>query len=94
MKALEFTAEVDMHHRLQLVVPDVLPGPVRVLVLLPETEQNVPEQNALEQEAPEAAGEADAVWMRAIAHEWREELSESREDIYTLEDGEPIHAPR
>ena len=84
MKALEFAAEVDAHHRLQLVVPDVLPGPVRVLVLLPETEQ----------EAPEQKGEADAAWMRAVAQEWREELADPHEDIYTLEDGEPIHAPR
>ncbi len=84
MKALEFAAEVDTHHRLQLVVPDILPGPVRVLVLLPETVQ----------EAPGQEGEAEADWVRAVAHEWREELADPREDIYTLEDGEPINAPR
>ncbi len=82
MKALEFVAEVDMHHRLQLELPETAPGPVRVLVLVPE------------QEVSDAEGEADAVWMQAIAHEWREELADPREDIYTLEDGEPIHAER
>jgi len=82
MKALEFVAEVDAQHRLHLELPDAEPGPVRVLVLLPE----------ILQEAPET--ELDTVWMQAIAREWREELADSREDIYTLEDGEPIHAAR
>lgn len=82
MKALEFVAEVDTQHRLQLELPGTAPGPVRVLVLVPE------------QEAPDAEGEADAAWMQAVAHQWREELADPREDIYTLEDGEPIHAKR
>ena len=84
MRALEFVAEVDDQHRLHLELPDTPQGPVRVLVLLPD----------IPQEAPEAEGEADAVWMRALAHEWREELLDPREDIYTLEDGEPIDAAR
>ena len=84
MKALEFVAEVDEQHRLHLELPNMAPGPVRVLILLPEAPE----------EAPEAQREAEAVWMRAIAHEWREELTDSREDIYTLEDGEPIDAAR
>jgi hypothetical protein len=82
MKALEFVAEVDTQHRLHLELPGTAPGTVRVLVLVPE------------QEAPDAEGEADTVWMQAIAHQWREELADPREDIYTLEDGEPIHAKR
>ena len=48
----------------------------------------------LPDEAAEAEGELEAVWMRAIAHEWREDLADPREDIYTLEDGEPIDAVR
>jgi len=41
-----------------------------------------------------AVEEADAVWMQALAHEWRDELSDPREDIYTLEDGEALDAKR
>ena len=39
-----------------------------------------------------AGGEPD--WTRFIACAWYEELSDVREDIHTLEDGEPLDAPR
>lgn len=38
--------------------------------------------------------ETELIWMQAIAEEWQEELADPREDIYTLEDGEPIDALR
>ena len=77
MKALEFVAEVDAQRHLQLELSaETLPGPVRVLVLLPEVR--------------ETESDADAGWMQAIAREWQEELADSREDIYTLEDGHPL----
>ena len=28
--------------------------------------------------------------MQAVAHQWREELADPREDIYTPQDGQPI----
>lgn len=81
MKALEFVAEVDAQHHLQLELPaETAPGPVRVLVLLPETR--------------ETEDDVDTVWMQAIVREWQEELADPREDIYTLEDGDPIDAAR
>jgi hypothetical protein len=36
--------------------------------------------------------EAGAVWHQGIANEWAAELSDSREDIYTLDDGRPVNA--
>jgi len=39
-----------------------------------------------------AKGEPD--WTRFIACAWYEELADTRADIYTLEDGEPIDAAR
>jgi hypothetical protein len=38
------------------------------------------------------ADEDDAgdVWDHGIAKEWVDELRDSREDIYTLEDGQPV----
>lgn len=33
-------------------------------------------------------------WMHAIAREWQDELSDERQDIYTIEDGEPVDATR
>ena len=38
--------------------------------------------------------ETGAVWHEGVAREWASELSDSREDIYTLEDGQPPNAPR
>ena len=38
--------------------------------------------------------ESDTAWAAFIAREWQEELADPREDIYTLEDGEPIETVR
>ena len=38
--------------------------------------------------------EAGGVWAQAIAAEWSAELQDAREDIYTLDDGQPVNAPR
>lgn len=51
---------------------------------LPQSEQGRQKQPA------ENIEDAGVIWMQAIAHEWREELADPREDIYTMEDGEPI----
>ncbi len=38
--------------------------------------------------------EAGSLWASGVASEWSAELSDSREDIYTLDDGQPVHAVR
>ena len=38
--------------------------------------------------------EAGGLWAAGVASEWSAELSDSREDIYTLEDGQPVNATR
>lgn len=79
MKALELVAEVDDQHCLKMTLPQsVGPGRVRVLVLVPEAEED----------------ESEELWMRGIAGEWKAELADKREDIYTLEDGKPIDGAR
>lgn len=73
MKAVELVGKVDEQHRLQAQVPEtLLPGPVRIIVLIPEED------------------EAGLAWTQGVAHEWATELSDPREDIYTLEDGKPV----
>lgn len=32
-------------------------------------------------------------WAQGVAHIWARDWSDPREDIYTLEDGEPKHGP-
>lgn len=38
--------------------------------------------------------EAGAAWEPGVAREWAAELGDSREAIYTLEDGQPVDAAR
>ena len=79
MKALEYVAEVDEQRRLQVTLPEMLvPATVRVIVLVPEPGED----------------DAGVVWAQGIAREWSAELADPREDIYTLEDGEPADAAR
>ena len=34
--------------------------------------------------------EAATAWFEGVAKEWAEELCDSRQDIYTLDDGQPV----
>jgi hypothetical protein len=45
---------------------------------------------------PSESTEADdeSVWMAAISKDWADELSDSRQGIYTLADGKPIDERR
>lgn len=36
--------------------------------------------------------EAGISWSGGVSKEWAAELADSREDIYTLEDGQPVNA--
>ena len=38
--------------------------------------------------------EAGTVWAHGLAREWADELSDSRQDLYTLVDGQPADATR
>jgi len=38
--------------------------------------------------------EAGPAWAHGLTREWADELRDSRQDIYTLEDGQPVDAAR
>jgi len=38
--------------------------------------------------------EAGTVWAHGLAREWADELSDPRQDLYTLVDGRPVDATR
>lgn len=38
--------------------------------------------------------DAGTAWAQAIARDWTDELADPAQDIYTLEDGQPIDAAR
>lgn len=78
MPALNDIGQEDHIRLLSATVPDSIgPGPVEILMNLPEQSE---EDEAME-------------WMRGIAHEWRDELEDVRQDIYALSDGEPVDVP-
>jgi hypothetical protein len=79
MKTLRLNAIVDEKGVLHAEVPhDLNPGAIQIIALIPEGDEN----------------EFSDAWIRGIAREWAAELSDPREDIYTLEDGEPVDGPR
>jgi len=41
---------------------------------------------------PTEEDDSGRAWMAGISREWADQLADSREDIYTLEDGEPLDA--
>lgn len=69
---------------------------------------NVDDQHRLQAQVPEGvpAGpvrvlvylpeedDAGAAWPRRLATEWADDLSDPQQDIYTLEDGQPVNASR
>ena len=38
--------------------------------------------------------EAGIAWAQGVAKEWADELADTRQDIYTLEDGHPVNETR
>ncbi len=79
MNTIKVIGTVDEQHRLSAEVPvNVPPGPVEITLVLPTAEED----------------DAGAAWMEGIAREWAEELSDPREDLYTMADGEPVDGAR
>jgi hypothetical protein len=78
MKTVELLGHVDEQHRLSVdVPPEVPPGPIRLSIVLPSSNEP-PEEDA-----------AGSRWASIVAREWSDELNDPREDIYTLSDGDP-----
>lgn len=81
MKPIRLRANVDEHHRLTAQAPPtVAPGPVEIALLV--------------ESAPPAEDDAGEAWGQGIAREWADELTDPRQDLYTLSDGEPVNEAR
>lgn len=93
------------HAKFDIVHTDPMDNtPMKAIELVGE----IDEQHRLRAQVPEglAAGpvrlivllqdedEAGDAWQRGVASEWASELKNTDEDIYTLEDGKPLDAPR
>ncbi len=75
MESIPLEGHVDDQHRLSVDVPgSIPPGPVVVWI------------------APAEAVEdpAGAEWAVGVARDWAEELSDTRQDIYSMADGDAL----
>jgi hypothetical protein len=80
METIEVMGFVDERHRLSGEVPaSVSPGPVRVQLLVESTSGEI--------------DPAEIAWESAVGREWETEWNDPREDIYSLDDGEPVDEP-
>jgi len=73
MDAVRINGHVDSQHRLSAVVPESIPPGPVTVLIVGHCDED-------------EAGEA---WMSGVAREWADELSDVRQDIYTLSDGAP-----
>lgn len=76
MTGHRLSGHVNERHELIIQVPDSIP-PGPVQVMIVSEPVVV---------------EGDDEWSAGVALEWAAELSDSREDIYSLDDGEPLDA--
>ena len=77
MNAVRISGHVDGQHRLSAVVPDSIPPGPVTVLIVGHRDED----------------DASEAWMSGVAREWADELSDARQDIYTLSDGAPEHEP-
>ncbi len=73
MNPITVTGQVNDKHLLSAQVPNSVPPGPVTIVVLPTKSED----------------DAGQSWMVGVAHQWTNELTDKRQDIYTLEDGEP-----
>ena len=74
MNAVKVTGNVDQKQQLSVRVPSIIPPGPVTVLIVPASQED----------------KAGTAWMAGIAREWSDELSDPRQDIYTLADGEPV----
>jgi hypothetical protein len=77
MNSITIQGHVDQQHQLSAAVPNSVPPGPVTILIVPAAPQD----------------DAEEAWMDGVARLWDDELSDIRQDIYTLDDGEPLDAP-
>lgn len=76
MAAIPIAGHVDQDRLLSAKVPESVPPGPVTILVVSATAQD----------------ETEDAWMSAVSREWNEQLSDVRQDIYSLEDGDPVDA--
>jgi hypothetical protein len=74
MDSISIQGEVDDQHRLSAVVPGSVPPGPVTIWIAAHAEED----------------DAGEVWAQGVSRQWADELSDTRQDIYTLADGEAV----
>jgi hypothetical protein len=74
MSIVKLAGNVDESHQLSAAVPEAIRPGPVTVLIVPQSQDD----------------EAGDTWAAGMAREWEDELSDPRQDIYTLADGEPI----
>ena len=74
MNAVKVTGNVDENQQLSAQVPTIIPPGPVTVLIVPASQED----------------EAGNAWPAGVAREWAGELSDPRQDIYTLADGESV----
>ena len=77
INAVSVIGQVDEKHQLFAVVPDSVPPGPVKVLVVPPLQED----------------DAGNAWMMGFADEWAGDLGDASQDIYTLADGAPVHAP-
>ena len=81
MESIPLEGHVDDQHRLTVNVPgSIPPGPVVVWIA-----PAIVAKGNVSKEEP-----AGAAWAEGVARDWAAELSDTRQDIYSLADGDAL----
>jgi hypothetical protein len=74
METISIHGHIDDQHRLSAIVPGSIPAGPVTVWIAAGVHED----------------DAGAAWVTGIARDWADELSDVRQDIYTLADGEPV----
>lgn len=77
MNAIRILGRIDEQHRLSVEVPHSIPPGSVTVFIVPISTDD----------------DGEDAWMTSLAAEWEDELSDTRQDIYTMADGEPVIEP-
>jgi hypothetical protein len=74
MNTFRINGHVDANHQLVARVPESIPVGPVTVLLVHNSQED----------------DAGDEWMAGVAHQWADDLSDQRQDIYTRADGEPV----
>ena len=73
MSTVRLAGNIDENHQLSASVPDSISACPVTILIIPPSQED----------------EAGDAWATGVSQQWADELGDSRQDIYTLSNGEP-----